>query len=320
MQQKFDFLPIIRPNRLPENPDTASYSEAVEVGRFPRWLHRSLPAGPALQKTQEILKKHGLNTVCEEAKCPNRLECYAKKTATFLVLGKECTRACGFCDIAHSLEPSLPDPHEPDQIASSVLELGLTHVVITMVARDDLPDGGAAHLCKIMRKIREVTPQCTIEVLTSDFAGNFEALHIVLDEKPEIFNYNTETIRRLTPKVRHKATYERTMQILSYAKTHLKEGFIKSGLMVGLGETSDEIKETMLDLYQVGCDIITIGQYLQASPKKLKVTSFISPSQFQEWEKYGYEIGLKYIYAGPFVRSSHNAQEILDKTKKQGTL
>ncbi len=315
MEQKFDFLPIIKINRLPENPDQGDLTSALHVGRFPRWLHREVPKGAELARTQQVLRKHGLNTVCEEAKCPNRMECYAKKTATFLVLGKECTRACGFCDIAHAQNPSLPDPHEPLQVARSVQELGLTHVVITMVARDDLPDGGASHLCEIMRQVRSLSPECTLEVLTSDFAGNKEALDLVLGERPEIFNYNVETIRRLTPKVRHKATYDRTLEVLSQAKQSHKAQWIKSGIMVGLGETFEEIKETMRDLKEVGCDIITIGQYLQASPKKLKVTSFISPDQFQEWEQYGREIGVGHVYAGPFVRSSHNAKEILEKTR-----
>lgn len=314
MDQRFDYVPLIKLNRLPTNPDEAAISDTLGVGRFPKWLHRKIPQGKNLAETNAILKKHGLNTVCEEAKCPNRLECYSKKTATFLVLGKECTRACGFCDIDFNKAPAMPDKEEPYKLAMSVKDLGLTHVVITMVARDDLSDGGANHLAAILRAIKEHHPSCTIEILTSDFAGNLEALSLVLDEEPEIFNYNIETTRRLTPKVRHTATYERTLQTLSFARSYKKNILIKSGIMVGLGETKEEMFETIEDLKNAGCDIITIGQYLQASAKKLKVTSFVPLEDFKEYEKFGNEIGVKHVYAGPFVRSSYNAKEILKQS------
>lgn len=311
MDQRFDYTPLVKLNRLPDNPDNGAISETLGTGRFPKWLHRSIPKGEALAQTNSILKKYGLNTVCEEAKCPNRLECYSKKTATFLVLGKECTRACGFCDIAFNKEPSLPDREEPYKIAMSVKELGLSHVVITMVARDDLIDGGAMHLSTIIQAIKEMHSTCTIEVLTSDFAGNFDALSIVLNTHPDIFNYNIETVRRLTPRVRHTATYDRTLQILSFAARRKHPMLIKSGIMVGLGETKEETFQTITDLKNAGCDIITIGQYLQASAKKLKVTSFVPLEDFKEYETFGLCIGIKQVYAGPFVRSSYNAQEVL---------
>jgi lipoic acid synthetase len=294
-----------RLNVLPDNPE-----KEPGIGRFPSWLHRKIPAGGNLFKTGDILQKYRLNTVCEEAKCPNRLECYSKKTATFLALGKECTRNCGFCDIDFTKQPKAPEEDEPRRIALSAKELGLKHVVVTMVARDDLPDGGAAHIAAIVREIREVNPEVSIELLTSDFSGNISSLDIVLNERPEIFNHNIETVSSLTPRVRHKAQYARTLQLLRYAKASQKPGFIKSGIMVGLGETSEEVKETIRDLYEAGCDIITIGHYLQANRRKLMVKAFITPEQFKEYEEYGYAIGVKYLYSGPFVRSSYNAHEI----------
>lgn len=294
-------------NVLPKNP------EQEELGRFPSWLHRKLPRGGQLFKTGALLEKYQLNTVCEEAKCPNRFECYARKTATFLALGKACTRSCGFCDIDFTKQPKAPEEDEPMRIAYSVKELGLKHAVITMVARDDLPDGGAAHMAAITLAIRSINPECSVELLTSDFAGNFQALDCVLEAHPEIFNHNIETVRSLTPRVRHRATYERTLSVLRHAKKSKKADFIKSGIMVGLGETEEEIKETIRDLKETGCDIITIGHYLQPSQHKLRVKDFISPETFKSYEEYGLSIGIKQMYCGPFVRSSYNAHEVYDR-------
>lgn len=298
-----------RLNILPENPE-----EETGSGRFPSWLHRKIPAGGQLFKTTEILKKFQLNTVCEEAKCPNRFECYSKKTATFLALGKECSRNCGFCDIDFSKTPKAPEKDEPERIALSVKELGLRHVVITMVARDDLVDGGAAHIGAIIQQVREVNPGCTIEVLTSDFAGRLASLDTVLEERPEIFNHNIETVERLTPRVRHKATYQQTLAVLHHAKSSSKAGLVKSGIMVGLGETQEEVFQTIRDLHKAGCDIITIGQYLQANRRKLLVKDFVHPDLFKAYEDYGHSIGIRFMYCGPFVRSSYNAQEILHQS------
>jgi len=297
-------------NKLPIYQGPEEEDRAVAIGRFPKWLHRKLPAGGNLFKTGSILKKFRLNTVCEEAKCPNRFECYSKKTATFLALGKECTRNCGFCDIDFSKTPKAPEADEPSRIALSVKELGLKHVVITMVARDDLADGGADHLAEIIKEVRKEAPESSIEVLTSDFSGNFHAIDRVLEAQPEIFNHNIETVRSLTPRVRHKATYERTLEVLKYVKSRQKVQFVKSGIMVGLGETEEQVKETIYDLYHAGCDIITIGHYLQADRRKLTVKQFITPEQFKAFEDYGYCLGVTYMYCGPFVRSSYNAHEV----------
>lgn len=288
-------------NLLPQNPEDESR------GRFPSWLHRKLPLGGQIFKTNAILDKYKLNTVCEEAKCPNRFECYTRKTATFLALGKECTRNCGFCDIDFSKTPKGPEVDEPMRIALSVKELGLKHVVITMVARDDLPDQGAGQIAAIIKETRRENPEVTIEVLTSDFGGNVKLLYIVLEERPEIFNHNIETVRALSPRIRHKAEYDRTLSVLKSAKDSNKTIFVKSGIMLGLGESEAEVKETIVDLHRAGCDIITIGQYLQASRVKLRVKEFIHPDQFKAYEEYGLKLGVKFMYAGPFVRSSYNA-------------
>lgn len=306
-EEAFDARPKIKLkvlNNLPPNPENIPGQ-----GRFPSWLHRKIPKS-GFFKTDTILKKYRLNTVCEEAKCPNRIECYSKKTATFLALGKECTRSCGFCDIDFSKKPKDPEADEPERIALSVKELDLSHVVITMVARDDLPDGGASHIAKIIQKTREENPSCTIEVLTSDFSGNFEALDLVLNEHPEVFNHNIETVRALSPRVRHKATYDRTLSLLRYVANSKKTPFVKSGIMVGLGETATQVQETIRDLHQAGCTIITIGHYLQADRLRLPVKAFVSPEEFKAYEEYGLSIGIPQMYCGPFVRSSYNAKEI----------
>lgn len=302
----FDHRPSVKLkvlNKLPENPEMGQ-------GRFPSWLHRTIPRGGNLFKTDAIVKKYNLNTVCEEAKCPNRLHCYSHKTATFLALGKACTRNCGFCDIDFTKQPASPEKDEPERIAFSVQELGLKHVVITMVARDDLLDGGAAHMAEIIKSVREKNPGCTIEVLTSDFNGNLSALDLVLNECPEVFNHNIETVRAMTPRVRHKATYDRTLSILRHAKDSGKSSFVKSGLMVGLGETEEQVYETLQDLKNAGSDIVTIGHYLQADRRKLTVKAFVTPELFKRYEEYGYSLGIQQMYSGPFVRSSFNAGEV----------
>lgn len=294
----------VKQNKLPINPD--SYAQ----GRFPSWLHRKLPQGKGMPKTSAILKKYRLNTVCEEAKCPNRFECYSNHTATFLALGKECTRNCGFCDIDFSKMPAKPEADEPLRIALSVQELKLKHVVITMVARDDLPDGGAAHIAQIIKTIRIHNPGVAIEVLTSDFQGDFSALDTVLAEKPDVFNHNIETVRELSSRVRHKASYERTLSILNYVKQSQKVTHIKSGLMVGLGETKEQVEQTLRDLQNVGCSVVTIGQYLQPNFRKLLVKEFVTPETFDAYAAFGKSIGLAQVYAGPFVRSSYHAHEV----------
>lgn len=314
--QSFSRAKPKRLNVLPAHLEQDLEDRPVKQGRFPSWLHRRLPKGNELQQTGQILSQHRLHTVCEEAKCPNLLECWSHKTATFLVMGKECTRNCGFCDIDFAKTPQALEADEPLRVAESVKELGLRHVVITMVARDDLPDGGSRHLVRVMEEVRRCNPGVTLEVLTSDFAGQNQAWQTVLDASPNIFNHNIETVRELTPRVRHQATYDRTLELLRYVASHRSHSSlkVKSGLMVGLGETEEQVFQTLKDLKEVGCDIVTIGQYLQPNRRKLMVKSFIHPEQFKKYETFGYELGLTYLYCGPFVRSSYNAHLFLEHT------
>jgi lipoic acid synthetase len=301
------FRPVSAPPLLPPNPEGAGR------GRFPSWLHRPLPVGRAAADTGALLAKYGLNTVCEEAKCPNRFECYTHKTATFLALGKACTRSCGFCDIDFTKVPQPPEEDEPLRIALSAKELELRHVVITMVARDDLPDGGAAHVAAIMRAVRAENFGVTVEVLISDLGGNQEALDLVLNERPDVFNHNLETVRALTPRVRHRATYDRTLGVLRAVRSSGKAAHIKSGIMVGLGETASQVEETLRDLHAVGCSIVTMGQYLQPNRRKLLVKEFVTPDQFAHYEQYGRSLGIHKMYCGPFVRSSYHAHDVFHK-------
>lgn len=316
--ERFDTKPKVKKHRLnllPDNPETASEESVVGPGRFPSWLHRKLPKGADLWNTGKIIEDNRLHTVCEEAKCPNLLECWSKKTATFLAMGKECTRSCGFCDIDFNRMPKAPEPDEPARIADSVRKLGLRHVVITMVARDDLDDGGAAHLAAIVEEVRRQNGESTVEVLASDLSGNTDALDAVLQSKPEIYNHNLETVRSLTPRVRHKATYDTSLKMLKHAKEQRvnKGMMVKSGIMVGLGETKSEVEEALRDLAAVGCDIVTIGQYLQPNRNKLLVKSFVHPDDYKHYENYGRSIGIRYMYCGPFVRSSYNANLVIQE-------
>lgn len=308
----FSITPEVRKSRLPllpPNPEQKDPESAVGPGRFPSWLHRRLPEGGTLFKTGALLEKNRLHTVCEEARCPNLLECFSRKTATFLAMGSACTRNCGFCSIDFAAKPQALDPDEPARIAESVKTLGLKHVVITMVARDDLEEGGATHLCKIVDRVRKENPESTIELLTSDFQGSRDAWLQAASCRPEIFNHNIETVRRLSPRVRHKATYERTLQFLRFLSS---QGLtVKSGLMVGLGETEEEVQESLRDLKEAGCSIVTIGQYLQPAKNKLLVKSFVSPETFENYREYGLKIGLRSVFAGPFVRSSYHAEEFV---------
>lgn len=296
-----------RPKNL--NPLPQNEEDGRSLGRFPSWLHHNLEKTHNLLKTRESVRKGTLRTVCEESRCPNLVECYQHKTATFLTMGHVCTRACGFCSIEHSKTPPDLDPTEGDQIAQAALEIGLKHIVLTQVARDDLEDGGSSHLVTIMKTLREKVNECTLEVLTSDFEGNLTSLKRVLDAGPEVFNHNIETVRRLSPRVRHKATYERTLLMLKKANELRSDQtrFIKSGLMVGLGESDEEVYETLQDLQKVGVEIVTIGQYLQATKSGLLVKRFVPPETFATYQKIGKELGIKHVYSAPFVRSSYNA-------------
>lgn len=285
-------------------------SPAPEAGhppRLPSWLRVKTGKARQCGQTREVLSGHGLQTVCDNARCPNIGECYSHHTATFLIMGAVCTRDCGFCAVRHGGTEAL-DPTEPARLAAAAMELGLRYVVVTSVTRDDLPDGGAGHFAATIRALREAGVR-GIEVLTPDFGGDREALSVVLAADPTVFNHNVETVRRLCPTVRPHAGYERSLQVLRDARELAPSVRRKSGFMVGLGETDEEIGELMHDLHEAGCQILTIGQYLRPSPRQLPVQRYVEPEQFERWAAQGREIGFARVFAGPFVRSSYRAAE-----------
>jgi lipoyl synthase len=279
-----------------------------DKGSLPQWLHKPLRGGG--DQTEKAVRKCGLCTVCEEALCPNLAECFHEKRATFLLLGSHCTRSCSFCSVGFSKSPQPPDPQEPKNIAECCAELGLLHVVLTMVTRDDLLDGGASHVANAIRAVREKLCNVTVEVLTSDFGGSLSAIETVLDEKPEVFAHNLETVRSLCPKIRYKATYDGSLDLLQAIKKKNPSQATKSSIMVGLGETCDEVIQTLKDLACAGVDMVTIGQYLQPTSKQIAVTEWVSPEMFQQYELRGKELGIGEVLAGPFVRSSYKARPI----------
>jgi len=271
-----------------------------------------IPAKASIDRTHDLLKSLNLHTVCQEADCPNRWECFSDNTATFLILGDICTRNCKFCGVTTG-SPLLPDPDEPEKIAEAVVKLGLKYVVITTVTRDDLPDGGAEQFVKIIRAIRKKMPDAGIEVLTSDFDGNIDALEKVLSEKPSVFNHNVETVERLTPKLRSKASYLRSLAVLDHAAKFSPDVPTKSGLMVGVGETVDEVKKTLEDLRNVKCKIITIGQYLAPSENHYQVQKFVDEKTFKLYKNMAEELGFSAVASGALVRSSYHASQCYEK-------
>ncbi|MFM6195626.1 MAG: lipoyl synthase [Planktothrix sp.] len=276
----------------------------------PDWLRVKAPQWERVGNVKGILRDLGLNTVCEEASCPNIGECFNAGTATFLIMGPACTRACPYCDIDFEKKPQPLDPTEPERLAEAVRRLNLNHVVITSVNRDDLPDGGASQFVKCIDGVRSVSPQTTIEVLIPDLCGNWDALEIILQAKPEVLNHNTETVKRLYRRVRPQGDYQRSLELLKRSRQLAPEVYTKSGIMVGLGETDEEVRETMEDLRAVDCDILTLGQYLQPTPKHLPVAGFISPEQFNAWREFGESIGFLQVVASPLTRSSYHAEQV----------
>ncbi len=262
---------------------------------------------------KSILRKRNLHTVCESARCPNIGECFSKPTATFLILGDVCTRTCRFCSVDKKARPLRVDPEEPMNIAVTARELGLRHVVVTSVTRDDLPDGGAGQFALTIKAIRDNISPILIEVLTPDFRGDEGALSAVFEARPDIFNHNLETVPSLYSLVRPQADYRRSLGVLKASK---KAGLItKSGIMVGLGETPEEVRAVLKDLKEAGCDAVTIGQYLRPTRENLEVREYIEPGVFKEYEEFGKRLGLRHVYSGPFVRSSYNAEKLIDELK-----
>ena len=276
----------------------------------PDWLRVKAPQWERVGNVKEILRDLALNTVCEEASCPNIGECFQAGTATFLIMGPACTRACPYCDIDFEKKPQPLDPTEPTRLAEAVRRMKLNHVVITSVNRDDLPDEGASQFVQCIQAIRAISPQTTIEVLIPDLCGNWEALELILQARPEVLNHNTETVPRLYRRVRPQGNYDRTLELMKQSRQISPQVYTKSGIMVGLGETDAEIRQVMQDLRNVDCDILTIGQYLQPSQKHLKVDDFIRPEQFDAWRVFGESIGFLQVVSSPLTRSSYHAEQV----------
>ena len=276
----------------------------------PDWLRVKAPQFERVSNVKEILRDLSLNTVCEEASCPNIGECFSVGTATFLIMGPACTRACPYCDIDFEKKPQALDPNEPLQLAEAVRRLKLNHVVITSVNRDDLPDEGASQFVRCIEEVRKVSPQTTIELLIPDLCGNWDALKIILAAQPDVLNHNTETISRLYKRVRPQGDYQRSLELLQHARQIAPWVYTKSGIMVGLSETDEEVREVIQSLRDVGCDILTIGQYLQPSQKHLGVKDFVTPEQFKAWQEFGESIGFLQVVSSPLTRSSYHAEQV----------
>jgi lipoyl synthase len=279
--------------------------------RKPEWLRIKVQGGQERAAVEALLAKLSLHTVCEEAGCPNMMECFSKSTATFMILGRICSRNCTFCNVEKG-NPGLVDANEPDSVAKAVAELKLKHAVITSVTRDDLPDGGAAHFASVIGKVRQYNENVTLEVLIPDFRGNIEALESLIYAKPEVINHNIETVPRLYPAVRPMALYTRSLELLKHVKNTDGDIFTKSGIMVGLGEMEGEVVQVLEDLRSAACDFLTIGQYLAPSRQHLPVVEYIHPDIFDRYKETALRLGFKHVASGPLVRSSYHAHQALE--------
>ncbi len=300
-------------------PETARERERHYDTRLPRWLHRPIRAGKDLHEVDALLRRLELHTVCEGARCPNRMECFSCRTATFMLLGDVCTRNCAFCGVDKGV-PGPPDPGEPERVAEAAAALGLEHVVMTSVTRDDLKDGGAAHFAAAIRAVKGRLPGATVEVLTPDFRGDPDALQEVLAEGPEVFNHNLETVEELYASARPQAVYRRSLGLLRAARDISPATAVKSGIMVGLGETRPQLSRLFRDLSAAGCDMLTIGQYLRPTREQLRVKRFLSPQEFTELGREAEDAGIRLVASAPFVRSSYRARELLLKRENSGSL
>lgn len=278
--------------------------------RLPEYLKRPIIDTDKTRTVRKILKANCLNTVCENARCPNKNECYTKHTATFLIMGGVCTRNCKYCNISCQ-KPEPLDVDEPKHIAKAVKDLGLKHAVITSVTRDDLPDGGAEHFAKCIEEIRKISPDTKIEILTPDFKGNIESLNTIIKAHPDVFNHNIEAVRGIFKTVRPQGNYDVSLSVLKYIKEN-SDIKTKSGLIIGLGENFEQIKETFEDLYNVGCDILTVGQYIQPSKEHYPVGKYYKPEEYEELKKLATSVGIKHSQIGPLVRSSYNAASLME--------
>lgn len=276
------------------------------VRRHPEWIKVKAPQGDAFFETKRLVKDLRLHTVCEEAHCPNVGECWGQKTATFMLLGDVCTRNCAFCVVAHG-QPTTVDPYEPERVAEGVVRLGLRHIVVTSVDRDDLPDGGAGHFARTAEAIKKRVPDCTVEVLVPDFKGDLAAVETVVDAPVDIFNHNIETVPRLYKHVRPGSKYDRSLHLLRHAKERRSELLTKTGLMLGLGEEFDELNTVFADIAATGCNILTLGQYLRPSSSQLAVERYVSPAEFSALRQEALRFGFRHVESGPLVRSSYHA-------------
>jgi len=282
----------------------------------PSWLKRRLPIGPGYEKVRQLLRENRLHTVCQEAKCPNLWECFSKMTATFMILGSRCTRYCRFCAVIQGPCES-PDTDEPARVAEATAKLKLDYVVITSVTRDDLPDGGACQFARTIHEIRKLRPAALVEVLVPDFMGSPEAIRTVVEAHPDVLNHNIETVPRLYHTVRPGADYDRSLKLLRRVGTMATALPVKSGLMLGLGESDNEIRRTLADLLDAGCTILTLGQYLQPSQAHLSVSRFVTPEDFAGWREIALKMGFAQVASGPFVRSSYHAKKLYEALREE---
>lgn len=281
----------------------------------PVWLRRKLPDQESMAKMRGLLRRHGLNTVCEGALCPNQGECFGQGTATFLILGRTCTRHCTFCAIPSEDRPPAPDPEEPERVARAAAELRLNYVVITSVTRDDLKDGGASHFTATVQALRNHDPRMIVELLIPDFQGSWSALRTVVGSAPDVLNHNLETVPRLYPEVRPQAVYSRSLDLLKRVKELKPEMVTKSGLMLGLGEEKEEVLQAMANLRDVSCDYLTLGQYLRPSGRHHPVVKYLPPEEFDDLRRKGEELGFRAVFSAPLVRSSFHAADVFKKIR-----
>ncbi|GAA6757751.1 lipoyl synthase [Thermus oshimai] len=321
MPPKFRTLELVSPDgerielKVVKNGLAQERPEPVDR-RKPSWIKAPLPAGERYQALKGLVGELKLHTVCQEAMCPNIGECWNHGTLTVMILGSVCTRACRFCAVDTGNPRGWLDPEEPLRVAEAIARLRVNYVVLTSVDRDDLPDGGAGHFAQTIRAIKERAPGVLVEALTPDFQGDLKAVETVLDAGPEVYAQNLETVRRLTRKVRDpRAGYEQTLKVLAHAKRYRPEALTKSSLLLGLGETEEEILEAMQDLRAAGVDILTLGQYLRPTPAHLPVERYVTPEEFKKYEAWGYELGFREVFAGPLVRSSYRADRVFLEAK-----
>ena len=283
--------------------------------RLPAWARKSRTDFESLNRLKRGLRLLNIHTVCESARCPNIHECFHRGAATFLILGERCTRGCGFCSVPKG-NPAPLDPAEPANVARMAAEMRLRYVVVTSVNRDDLPDGGSRHFAATVREVRRALPQARVEVLTPDFCGDHDAIARVLDAAPHVFNHNLETVPRLYRRVRPQADYRQSLGVLAFARRYSESALTKSGFMVGLGETEEEVRALLRDLRAAGADVVTIGQYLQPTRRNLPVAAFIEPRQFDAYRAYGLALGFRMVFSGPLVRSSYMAEAVSEEARR----